>query len=314
MEHLRAKIRVLVTHQIQFIEKATKILVLKDGQCLAYGTFQELQSMEIDFMSLLKKPKSHKEEDEEESLADKSDVEKHDRSRTDPASKVESTQQESSEAKPEQKIEEEQIQRGALKSRVYFEYIQSGGGPIIWTSMIALTLISQTVFHGSDIFLTSWTNKNQESVPSESERNRDIYIFTGIIVVLFFSTIARALNLFAICMNASVRLHNKIFARLLRVPISFFDTNPSGRILNRFTKDLALIDESLPRSAFDLNLTIAQAIGTVITVSIVNWYLVLPALALAVVIVAIRSVYIKTSRDIKRYDGLGMCLMDFNTF
>ena len=53
MEHLKSKIRVLVTHQIQFIEKATKILILKEGGCLAYGSYSELQQMGIDFMSLL---------------------------------------------------------------------------------------------------------------------------------------------------------------------------------------------------------------------------------------------------------------------
>ena len=45
--------RILVTHQIQFVEKATKILVLKEGQCLAYGTFEQIQEKDIDFMSLL---------------------------------------------------------------------------------------------------------------------------------------------------------------------------------------------------------------------------------------------------------------------
>ena len=58
MEHLKSKIRVLVTHQIQFIEKASKILILKDGNCLAYGSFSELQQMGIDFMSLLAEPEN----------------------------------------------------------------------------------------------------------------------------------------------------------------------------------------------------------------------------------------------------------------
>ena len=55
----------LVTHQIQFVEKATKILVLKDGQCLAYGTFEQIQDQGIDFMSLLEEDKSKEPETEE---------------------------------------------------------------------------------------------------------------------------------------------------------------------------------------------------------------------------------------------------------
>ena len=53
LNHLSSKIRILVTHQIQFIEKANKILILKEGQCMAYGSYQKIQEKGIDFVSLL---------------------------------------------------------------------------------------------------------------------------------------------------------------------------------------------------------------------------------------------------------------------
>ena len=42
-----------MTHQIQFIKKATKILVLNEGKCLGLGTYDELQDKGLDFMELL---------------------------------------------------------------------------------------------------------------------------------------------------------------------------------------------------------------------------------------------------------------------
>ena len=45
---------ILVTHQIQFIKKAAKILVLKEGEPLAFGSYEELMNRGIDFMSLIK--------------------------------------------------------------------------------------------------------------------------------------------------------------------------------------------------------------------------------------------------------------------
>src|SRR5699024_6794793 len=59
-----------VTHQIQFIQKATKILVLTDGQCLAYGSYEELQQMGIDFMSLLAEPEKDQKESTEAAVDD----------------------------------------------------------------------------------------------------------------------------------------------------------------------------------------------------------------------------------------------------
>ena len=47
---------------------------------------------------------------------------------------------------------------------------------------------------------------------------------------------------------ASSVLHNKMLANILRSPMSFFDTTPLGRILNRFSKDVYTVDESIPNS------------------------------------------------------------------
>ena len=42
-----------------------------------------------------------------------------------------------------------------------------------------------------------------------------------------------------------------------------------------------------------------------VTVGIVNWYLIFPAIIIAIFVVYIRGIYIKSARDIKRFEGLG---------
>lgn len=50
-----------------------------------------------------------------------------------------------------------------------------------------------------------------------------------------------------VCIRASINLHDTMFSNILQSTMRFFDTNPSGRILNRFSKDMGSIDEFLPK-------------------------------------------------------------------
>ncbi len=294
--YLANKIRILVTHQLQFVEKATKILVLKEGSILAYGTWTELQQQGVDFMSILEKENEKaKKKEKENSENDTKSLHSDTSSLSSSTSSVYSTFQSitdsvkrkgssssssitSSNLSSSQlslnllnqevvKVKEELAQVGSLDAAVYGKYIRASGAPLLWITMITFTLLSQSLFHGTDIFLTYWTTKNQEEekVPESGnnttklfddidEQQRDIFIYSGLIVALFASTIVRSFSFFAICNRASVRLHNDTFARLLRAPVAFYDSVPAGRILNRLAKDLGITDETLPLTAFDLNL------------------------------------------------------------
>ncbi|KAH9421088.1 Multidrug resistance-associated protein 4 [Dermatophagoides pteronyssinus] len=346
IEHLKSKIRILVTHQIQFIQKATKILILKEGDCLAFGTFAELQQMGIDFMSLLNEKSITNDNDgsdqsgggggqggEHQKLTSSNSFDGSETFSTDCAIRGRSRTissgfegfevlpsddnavataanenqiENNDETKSDTKLTEEQYQRGSIKWKVYREYLKAGSGIISLTITIIFLVLSQTIFNGSDIFLTAWTNKNQfgENQISDQEQHQDIIIYSILIGTLFITTIVRSVSFFQICMRASERLHNQIFERLLQAKVAFFDQNPAGRILNRFTKDLGIIDEMLPSTAYDLNLTFSQAIGIIVTVSIVNWWLILPAIFLTIIIFFMRGIYIKSARDIKRFEGL----------
>jgi ATP-binding cassette subfamily C (CFTR/MRP) protein 4 len=69
---LKDKIRILVTHQIQFVRKATQILVLNEGKCMALGSFEELQKSGINFMTLLNE---NKEQESPETIHSRAEAE-----------------------------------------------------------------------------------------------------------------------------------------------------------------------------------------------------------------------------------------------
>lgn len=61
---------------------------------------------------------------------------------------------------------------------------------------------------------------------------------------------------------ASTYLHACMLTRTIHSPMSFFDTTPIGRIVNRFSKDIDTVDNILP-------ITMRQWINTAFSVKII---------------------------------------------
>ena len=97
-------------------------------------------------------------------------------------------------------------------------------------------------------------------------------MFLGIYAALGFSqALFVLLAAFALAVGgifASKKLHDAMMKSVMRSPMSFFDTTPLGRILNRFSKDVYTIDETIPRSLRLFIITISSVISTIIVILI----------------------------------------------
>ena len=81
---------------------------------------------------------------------------------------------------------------------------------------------------------------------------------------VLFGTISLALA----AIYASHSLHSNMLKNILRSPMSFFDTTPLGRVLNRFSKDIYVVDETIPRSIRLFLFTLFRILSTIIVVII----------------------------------------------
>ena len=87
---------------------------------------------------------------------------------------------------------------------------------------------------------------------------------TGQVVFVFLSTFSLALA----GVYASRSLHSSMLKNILRSPMSFFDTTPLGRVLNRFSKDVYLVDEVVPMSIRTFFFTGLRIFSTILVIVI----------------------------------------------
>jgi ATP-binding cassette, subfamily C (CFTR/MRP), member 4 len=78
-----------------------------------------------------------------------------------------------------------------------------------------------------------------------------IYIYATLIGVLLYLTVHRSFAFYEICLRISKNLHRKLFAGIINARMLFFNRNSIGRIQNRFSKDLGIIDTALPTVLVD---------------------------------------------------------------
>ena len=97
-------------------------------------------------------------------------------------------------------------------------------------------------------------NSQNDTIKEEVDEKYYSIVYSSLIIAMFITIFIRCFTFFSMCMKSSVKLHNQIFDKILRVPMTFFENNPTGRILNRFSKDIGTVDESTPPTAFDINL------------------------------------------------------------
>ncbi|CAG2166190.1 unnamed protein product [Oppiella nova] len=223
MEYLSDKIRILVTHQIQFIRKATQILVLSpEGRCLGLGSYDELQSQRMDFMAILNdlegKTEHNKQEREltmrsfsQNSYDTKQTVNPtetilkgsiNDRtgrySRSTSVVQTENVEVSKSmgdeeDYSHEPKIQKENREVGSIGGHVYYEYVKAGAGPILFTITLFSTLVFQVIVNYSDLWLTKWTDKSQKANAIDQDtQNYYVYVYSGLIGALFVTALMRS--------------------------------------------------------------------------------------------------------------------------
>ncbi|KAF9258421.1 P-loop containing nucleoside triphosphate hydrolase protein [Marasmius fiardii PR-910] len=104
-------------------------------------------------------------------------------------------------------------------------------------------------------------------------------------------------------LRASRLLFRQLLEKVVRATFRFHDTTPQGRILNRFGKDIETIDSSLASSLQAVNMSLAGFFASVITITVVFPFFILPATVFGFIYRALAIAYLNTGRDLRRMEA-----------
>lgn len=185
------------------------------------------------------------------------------------------------------------------------------------TTTIPLANITEAVFSttaapetGTSVFANVATLLGvgeDRALTEEEQRHRYILSYAILIIVSTYIFIHRTFAFFTMCVRASINIHDMIFRGISRATMFFYNTNPSGRILNRFSRDIGNIDTLLPPVMMDSLAAFIEFMGIVCIVVFVNFWLILPTLAMAACFYMIRRGYMNTARNLQRLDAISEC-------
>ncbi|KAJ3362294.1 hypothetical protein HDU91_003500 [Kappamyces sp. JEL0680] len=298
---LKDKARLFVTHGIHYLPNADHICMLANGSIGECGTYADLMEAKGLVYGLVrdfgKKPTETEEAAKEEKEEEK-------------------TVQPGTAASVAKKIDtaiaglmtKEESAKGSVDWQVYRSYAESCGiYSVIFFIIIAI--VTQALSVSQNVLLSQWAAYNDRN-----EMSLHVFVKSDVFYWLFaYGALGISSSIFLVlqvlfawvyCGIQSARvLHITLLENVLRLPQSFFDTTPLGRILNRFSKDQYTVDEVLPRSFLGYFRTMFVVISVLAVNALGNPYYVLFAIPLAFIYAYFQRFYLATSRELKRLDS-----------
>eukprot|EP00172_Hildenbrandia_rubra_P001929 Plantae.Rhodophyta-Hildenbrandia_rubra.ctg2564.p1 GENE.Plantae.Rhodophyta-Hildenbrandia_rubra.ctg2564~~Plantae.Rhodophyta-Hildenbrandia_rubra.ctg2564.p1 ORF type:complete len:1432 (+),score=206.38 Plantae.Rhodophyta-Hildenbrandia_rubra.ctg2564:367-4662(+) len=324
---LASKARVVVTHQLQLLPESNRIYMLDAGSILASGTLDELEARGFSFSNLglddvdvvstttdshgrnvlrQDKRKRNINFDRYAGSNDSQDSEILESSKDEFGDARESSESDEKYSNADLTVREDR-RVGRVAWPIYMEYTKAGGGYLAAGGVLAVYTLSQATRLVAEWWLSQWSEDGQNRIEDADPVNGNrfyVLIFMALTFGVAIFTLARA-SLFAYrVMHASKGIHNRLLNRIMSATPGFFESNPTGRLLNRFSRDIDQMDTFLPTAAQNF-LNIAFIIlGALVTISwILPWFL-LALPILAALFWFLQHWYILSSRELKRLDGV----------
>jgi len=257
-EALGGKTRILVTHHVNVLPHCDHVIILENGAIKIQGSYEEILSSGVDVTHYI--PQSEDKDDAAE------DGEDRDRTRTMSDRRSQRGRTMSSDGGDDDDLPEgdaliskEEKREGSVQFSTYMSVINRGGFGI-FAGVIAAQAVAQLLNIFSNFWLASWGQKSTDYHEAGGEMSgRSNFYHLHVFATMLMSSVAclvfGRMLLVTHRTYSGIAFHELLLKCVMSSPIGFFDVTPVGRIINRFSQDMATIDEELSQ-------TMSQAIGT----------------------------------------------------
>ncbi|WEW59727.1 ATP-binding cassette transporter yor1 [Emydomyces testavorans] len=272
---LKNKCRILATHQLHVLSRCDRIILMNNGHIETVDTFDNLMRGSEMFQRLMATTSQEEE-------------------KGDAIEQAEAEEKVDEERKPlkqsEMLMQQEERAVNSVSWKVWWAYIAAFGWPINFPLIVIFLLLCNGANIVTSLWLSYWTSHKfnlSEGV------YMGLYAGLGVSQALFmygFSTILSTSGT-----NASKTMLQRAMTRVLRAPMSFFDTTPLGRITNRFSKDIHTMDNDLCDAMRIYYLTLTMIISVMFAVALVP---------LLILFLLAANFYRASAREMKRHESV----------
>ena len=270
----------LATHQRQFLDVADRVVVLgSDGRALANAPLPEILENGGEAADLVcGAGHGMAPEEEEETTTMK-------------------TAMSSTVTKPLQVVAKEDRSEGEVSWTTWSEFIGAGGLKLVLI-VLGLFVIAEGSLMWSDVLLLRWTRSGQGT-------GRGIYYqYTALVGTVCLCGVMRGVIFFKATLRASTSLHTRAISRVLHAPLAWIQANPFGRVMNRFSADLAQTDDMLSDYLLDLATFAFLTGGSILFACVAVPPLILIVPPMFYFILKTKRYVSRTMSECKRLDGI----------
>lgn len=326
---LRDRTRVLVTNKLSVLPEVDHIFVMKDGTISESGSYEQLlknrglfSQLLVNYLlenadganisetartELITKELKRLEERQAQKSREGSPIKeaKADKEPTGEASRS-GARSRSGKADDQNRgnlTGQEVTQVGSVGLDVHLNFIRTMG--MSFVVALVVHVLSSAFTISSNVWLSDWSNDALDPVlrNSTDQRNLRLGVYAGLGLAESICVIASTILLNLACLKGSKMLHNRMLSRVMRAPMSWFNTTPSGRIINRFSKDIDTVDVTIRFNVRLLMVIALRSVTSLILISVGSAFSIILIVPVVLLYFLFQIFYISTSRQLKRIES-----------